>query len=41
MAEYIRKCRIYGNGCMKHGRTVEAQKYLKKRTKMQEELENY
>ncbi len=26
--ELVRKCRIYGNGCLKHGRTDEGQYYL-------------
>ena len=27
-AEFVRRCRIYGNGCMKHGRRAEAAYYL-------------
>ena len=29
MAELERKCRIYGNGCIKHGRQREGERYLK------------
>lgn len=28
--ELIRKCRIYGNGCLKHGREQEADRYLQR-----------
>ena len=27
--ELVRKCRIYANGCIKRGKTLEAEKYLK------------
>jgi glycosyltransferase involved in cell wall biosynthesis len=28
LAELVRKCTIYGNGCIKHGRPVEGEQYL-------------
>lgn len=38
--ELIRKCRIYGNGCMKHNKVSEGQSYLNKADKVELILQN-
>lgn len=38
--ELIRKCRIYGNGCMKHNKASEGQSYLNTADKVEQMLQN-
>lgn len=38
--ELIRKCRIYGNGCMKHNKISEGQSYLDKADQVEQMIQN-
>lgn len=41
LKEMIRKCRIYATGCMKRGKTLEAEKYTSFSEKYKKKLENF